>query len=567
LTQFASDQLFESGYFSYAAIFMIGLLASVMLVIKAIRINGTICFNAIDLSFVAFAVLLSLRWIGTGNSWIYSKAAIAVAIVPIYFFVRQYKQAYHFHWAIVFTGMVQVAVAMLQKTGFLTNINASFQAGGLVGNPNILAMLLLLSLPSAIFIHSTTKPTALKRAIIAYILLALAVITLTKCRSAIVGCIVLGIFFLYKNKRLIVKRSTMLLCAGALGLACSGFVLLNFEKAGSLIGRLLIWQSCLVKIIEKPFLGYGISSFRQVYPEGQRVFLEKNPSPMYLNVADQPQWAYNDFIEFWMEGGLFTALAFLTVLLSVLYYWKAQKRFNISRNNISYLSALIFFILSAFNFAYTAWPVLLVFVVSLAWCARTSNNPIQIRPGRKVNLWLIIALILFSGNVLLGIDAGKNLLFQYQFKNADALPLHGQREFYDRSQERYGLYAPFLFKYAAFLNLEGKKTEALEALLRLNGHARSYQASYQLAGTYLEMNDMKNARVYYEEAIKYLPNRILPRYHLFMIELLDKNYIKADSIRKQIMHLDFKGDTVFINQIKESLWKYNTNEKQNGLIK
>lgn len=566
LTQFSTSQLFEAGYTSYAAIYIIGTLASVMLVIKAIRATGTISFNAIDLSFVAFALLLLLRWIDSDYSWIYSKAAIGFSLIPIYFFVKYFKSIYLIQWAIVFTGVFQIIIAILQKSGLLLNSNTYFVVGGTVGNPNVLAILLLFTILSAFYLLRTSHSPLLKNILVTYALMAFLLIVFTKCRTALFGSIFIGVFLFFRSNWISINRTTRLLWVSVLGVTCLGFVYLMIEKSGSMVGRLLIWHSCFVKIFEKPFWGHGISSFHQVYPEAQRIFLENNLNATYFKLADSPQWAYNDFIEFWLEGGIFTALAFLSVLVSVLYYWKVQKRFNINLNNISYLSVLLFFILSAFNFAYTAWPVLLVFVISLAWCARISINPIQIRLGGKINLWLIIALIFFSGNVLLGIDAGKNLLFQHQLKNADVLPLREQRDFYDRSHERYGLYAPFIFKYAAFLRHEGKKEEAIDALLRLNGHARSFQTSYLLAETYMEMYDIKNARVYYEDAIKYIPNRILPRYHLFMIELLDKNYIKADSIKKQTLRLDFKGDPLFINQIKESLGNYNINKEQINCI-
>lgn len=346
LTQFASDKLADSGYISYMAIFVIGIFASVGIIIKAIRTDNTISFNAIDLSFLTFIFLLLLRWIDSDSSWVYSKATIAIAIIPLYFFVRQYKQIFHFHLAIVICGIVQVVVAILQKIGIFENINASFQVAGLVSNPNILAILLLLSLPSAIFIFSTTKSKTFKVIDVIYIIVSFALIVLTKCRSAIIGCIVIGIFFLYKNKRLIVNRYIKLLCSVVLIISCAGFVYLLFEKSGSLFGRLLIWQSCFMKIVEKPLLGFGISSFHRVYPEAQRLFLETNPSLFYLKFADSPQWAYNDFIELWMEGGLFIALSFIFVLFCVLYYWRAQKQYNIHLNNISYLTVLIFFVVS-----------------------------------------------------------------------------------------------------------------------------------------------------------------------------------------------------------------------------
>ncbi|MDP2887581.1 MAG: O-antigen ligase family protein [Bacteroidota bacterium] len=560
LTQLASNQLFEAGYFSYTAIFIIGTLASVILIIKSIRGDGKICFNAIDLSFIAFTLLLFMRWIGTENSWIYSKAAIAVNLIPIYFFIKSFKSIYLIQWALIFTGVFQIVVSFLQKLSYIQNTNSYFEVGGTVGNPNVLAMLLLFTILSAIYLLYQTRATLTRNLLLTYILLALSIIVFTRCRTAILGIVAVGIFFLTKNNWTPIHRTVRLVLIGVLGLTFSGFLLLIIEKSESLTGRLLIWQASFVKIIGKPLWGYGISSFHQVYPDAQRIFLENNLNSNYSYVADTPKWAYNDFIELWLEGGLFTALAFLMILISVLYCWKLQKHFNFNGDNIAFLAATIFFVLSISNFAFTAWPVLLVFVINLAWCSQLCPNNIQIRIVPKLGFALSLALL--TGSIVVGTATYKNVLFQYKFNKVGGLPLIEQREFYSNSAKRYQNYTPFAFNHAAFLCSENRTQEALSALHHIYNREPSYQTTYQLAETYRKMNDYKNAEIYYEESLKFLSYRILPRYHLFMIELLNKNYVKADSIRKQALYLNYKGDTILINQIKTSLCKYKINENQ-----
>lgn len=562
LTQSATNQLFESGYSSYVAIFIIGTIASVILTIKAIHIDGTIRFNAIDLSFIAFNLILILRSIGSNGSWMYSKAAIAVVIIPIYFFAKHYKPITLIHCALIITGIVQICVSILQKTGYIPNTNIYFEVGGTVGNPNVLAMLLLFSILSAIYLLYHTHSNLTRNFLITYILLALFIIVFTKCRNAILGSILVGVFFLFKNNWVSIHRTARLVLIGALGLTFSGFLFLIIEKSESLIGRLLIWQACFVKISGKPIWGYGDSSFHQVYPDAQRIFLENNLSSNYNYVADTPKWAYNDFIELWLEGGLFTALAFLMILISVLYCWKSQKRFNINGNNIAFLSATIFFVLSFSSFAFTAWPVLLIFVINLAWSSSLCAGNIQINFGRKLRIGFILPIALLTGSVIVGTSAYKNLLFQFQFNKVEGLSYSDQGEFYSRSAKRHQGYAPFAFHHAAFLYSENKTEDALLALHSIYKRQPSYTTTYQLADAYRKMNDLKNAGKYYEESLTFLPDRILPRYHLFMIELLNKNYVKADSIRKQALQFNYKGDTLLINQIKTSLCKYNIYENQ-----
>jgi len=562
LVQFTSAQLFDPSYFSYTSIFLIGIIASIFLVVHSIYPGRSLSLNVIDLSFVTFVFLLQSRWIGTDGSWMYSKAAIGFALIPIYFFVKYYKSIYLIQWAIVLSGIAQIVVAILQMSGLILNTNTYFRVGGTLGNPNVLAMLLLLTIPSAFYLLRRTKSPGLKYFLVTYALMAFLLIGFTKCRTALLGSIFIGIFFLLNNNRISINRITRLIWGSALGVTCAGFIYLVIEKSDSMVGRLLIWQSCFVKIVEKPFWGFGNSSFHEVYPDAQRLFLDGNSTATYLKVADSPQWAYNDFIELWVEGGLITTIGFGMILISLLYYWKTQKHYNITRNNIAFLSAIIFFILAAVNFAYTAWPILLIFIINLAWSSRMCMINTQIKLNHKYRLGLFLALLILSGNLFLGIKTGKNLLFQYHLRQINASSSSDKHQFYSRLKEDYSLYAPFTYSYASLLNSENNQYEALELLHRLNSHDRSFQSSFQLAETYLELSDLKSATHYYEESMKFLPNRIQPYFQLFMIELSEKNFKKAESIKTQILNSDYKGDKSFIKQMKESLLKYEIHERQ-----
>lgn len=560
LAQFASNQLFDPSYFSYTSVFLIGILASVYLVIQSIYASRILSFNVIDLSFVTLIFLLQARWIGTDTSWMYSKAAIGFALISIYFFVKYNKSICLIQWAIVLTGAAQIVVAILQMSGFLLNTNTYFVVGGTVGNPNVLAMLLLLTIISAFYLLRRTHTQHLKNFLITYALIAFLLIVFTKCRTALLGSIFIGIFLFFKYNRISVNRTTRLLWVSALGVISLGFIYLIIEKSDSMIGRLLIWQSCFVKIAEKPLWGFGNSSFHEVYPEAQRLFFEGNSNSTYLRVADAPQWAYNDFVELWIEGGLFSVLAFGMILFSLIYCWKTQKHCNINRNNIAFLSAIIFFILAAVNFAFTAWPILIIFIINLAWSSRMCLNTIRIKFDRKYWVALVLALFLFSYTLILGFKAGKNLLFQYQFKQINTTSSANKYRFYSRLKEDYSLYAPFTYGYASLLNSENNQQEALQLLQLLNSHAPSFQTSFQMAETCLELNDLKNAKLWYNKSIQFLPNRIIPYSQLFMIEVAEKNFKKADTIKSQILNNDFKGDTSFINHVKESLRKYNIHD-------
>lgn len=555
LSQYTWNELYEPGYFSYSAIFLIGIISSFILIRTTIKLNDPINLNIVDLSFLVFVFSMFLRWINSDNSWIYSKAAVTFTTIPVYFSIKQFRSIYLIHWAIILSGTIQIAVFGLQWMGLLHNNNLFFVTGGTLGNPNVLAMVLLLSILSGIFLIKRVRLHFLKYLIRVFLLLALLVIVYTRCRTAILAGIFIGFFILFKNIW-IANRVTKPLRIGTLLGASTLFIFLLFEKSESLIGRYLIWQSSFVKICEKPFWGHGISSFHQVYPDAQRLFLETNSNTNFLKLADTPQWAYNDFLELWLEGGIFTVLAFIGILISILYCWKTQKQFNINRNNLAFLSATIFFIFAAVNFAYTAWPIFLIFIFNLAWSARTCRNIIQVKLIPILRLELVLALLLVFSNIILGIETGKTILFQYKLKRVDSLPKIRQHEFYLDSKEKYKFYAPFVYHDVSHLKRENKQQEALLLLHQLNNQAPSFETNYQLAESYLEESDLNNALIFYKKSTDFLPNRINPYFQIFMIELSEKEFKKADSIKTWILHNDFKGDEKIAEKIKTTLKRY-----------
>jgi O-antigen ligase len=73
-------------------------------------------------------------------------------------------------------------------------------------------------------------------------------------------------------------------------------------------GRNVIWQGALMKITERPIFGFGPRTFEQIFP-------------LRNQLEDKliASW-HNDFLQIYMESGLFALIAFLWIIATIYYY-------------------------------------------------------------------------------------------------------------------------------------------------------------------------------------------------------------------------------------------------------
>lgn len=75
-------------------------------------------------------------------------------------------------------------------------------------------------------------------------------------------------------------------------------------------GRLLLWTDVLELIKEKPILGYGAGS-------GKQVLLKKYEEKQHVIFFEEQYNAHNTYLEFWLQGGIFLMLLYIGLLTSI----------------------------------------------------------------------------------------------------------------------------------------------------------------------------------------------------------------------------------------------------------
>ena len=96
------------------------------------------------------------------------------------------------------------------------------------------------------------------------------------------------------------------------------FILLFQLKADSARGRLLIWKNTCTAVMEKPLMGYGPGSFQMVYGKAQAAYFAAGNGTMEeKRVAGYAEYAFNEYLQFCLEGGIVLLLLILSFGISV----------------------------------------------------------------------------------------------------------------------------------------------------------------------------------------------------------------------------------------------------------
>ncbi len=235
-------------------------------------------------------------------------------------------------------------------------INKGDSIAGLFSNPNYAASWIVLVLPFAAMLLKKENLSILKKSIVfLFYLLFIYVILLTGSRNGFLGIIITALCF-YSYKRILKFLIFLFSCflinnlLGFLIKEDSQFVkiydpthLINkLSDLNTYIPRLEIWNSTLLRILERPFLGWGGSTFS---------FLNRQNDPSFLlpnNMIDA-QHAHNIALELAHNFGIPLSIILITFISLILfrswiYLFRENSNTHFSIEKAFFVSASIAFL-------------------------------------------------------------------------------------------------------------------------------------------------------------------------------------------------------------------------------
>ncbi|WP_429884415.1 O-antigen ligase family protein [Geoalkalibacter halelectricus] len=283
---------------------------------------------------------------------------------------------------------------------------ASPRITGMYGQPNLFALFLSLVLLGFFYRHlhgdfqggrltgRLVWLRALPVALVAFVffqtgsrngLLAISLISLLMAYFIIKGCYL-------TNFRQVRGRLLSLLGGIFAGYVVFSLMALDGGATRSLVSsvgdlsidtRFVLWGAALLMGFERPFLGTGFGNFNYLLADTQNVAQEK--LRFLFEARTYTNWAHNEYLQLFAEGGIFAFLLFtglaLYILKRLIVGVVREGRGNDPAFVYSHLMLLPFFFMAFFSWPFRFAPLLALFAVILG-CALSHGPTITWRPSR-----------------------------------------------------------------------------------------------------------------------------------------------------------------------------------------
>jgi len=391
--------------------------------------------------------------------------------------------------------------------------------------------------------------------IILLCIVCIAVSGILKSRAFCLGFLVSlwsFIFILYPNhkRRVLLAGLFLILCATSLAYQW---------KLSSSLGRVFIYKISFAILRDHYISGIGFGAFKRVYMDYQAAYFAKGHfSVRELLLADNTFYAFNDYLQIIIEGGIMGAVIVLGYLFVLIRFLISSFHSN---DLIIYRAAFLLYLAISVAAFFThiydrpIFQVLAAISISIllyhTFPAFLKRNFRLYVPG-SVLIILLIVLVNFIGRVV-----------HYRAYNEYAEGIHlneagFKKEALDKLKRIYPELqnnSEYLAYYGQQLLNNGQTTEAVRILdqalkiITFNDLYNELGQCYYLSGEYAK------AEAAYITAINMVPNRFVSRYDLYKFYRQTGQPDKAVIVGRAILNLPVKISSSMITYIKSIISK------------
>ena len=318
------------------------------------------------------------------------------------------------------------------------------------------------------------------------------------------------------------------------------YVLFSYlMKQSSANGRGITWWVSGYSIMEHPWTGTGIGSFKHQYARTMVKLTEGMPDGS-LQSADVLDYAFNEWMHIGVEQGLVGLLFAGCTALLLLHY---------ARNEGSTLKCClpVLLITSIFSYTFELLPFQIIIVVIMAHLSCT-----QAKTGRRsVTSGICYAIL----SITLCLTPVQQLRHRAKMnKEYDRIARYAGAHFIPDCYEMLPWMSDnpkFLFNFSKILR-EEKRWNDSNAILR-QGELVSNDPMFVVmqGNNYADMEEPDLAEACYQRAYRMLPNRIYPLYKLMQLYKDIKEPKKCLSIAERVVAFPVKVESPATRDMKK----------------
>lgn len=524
-----------------------------------------VCFSPFDFVLLSFC-LAGLCITFFHVEAITTKCISLLLLLCLYFYLRvflsQNKLFFPFLLVvIVATGLVEAVWGLKQLYGFATSQHNLFKTTGSFFNPGPYAGYLAVVLPIALSGWLNPAVSTSKMVVslckwfccltfIAIILILPATMSRAAWLAASVGCLIVcygkyadkikGYCSLHK-KRVIQVGSVLAICVVLI------LIGIYYLKRDSANGRLLIWKTSLNVLANRPG-GVGVGRFSRAYGEGQAAyFATGNASAWEEQVAGNPEYAFNEYLQVAVEWGVIPFLLFIVMIVwSIIVGYKRKYWAPLAA-----LGSLLVFATMSYPFSVLPFGILLVVLLSMihstiVW--QVNKRPFYVYA-------ILLVCILLTGYSLYNrypkYQSYKkwNMAQVFYTMNNYGVAAKEYKELYPQLNDRI----QFLFEYGRILSQTGSYEES-NLVLHQASQVSCDPMIYNIMGkNHQAMQHYDLAEEAFLKSTYLVPSRIYPWY--LLTKLYDEMGLKDKAIQtaKIVLVKEPKVHSPAVDEMREEV--------------
>ncbi|WP_163265107.1 O-antigen ligase family protein [Dysgonomonas sp. 216] len=417
-------------------------------------------------------------------------------------------------------------------------------------NPNIMAIIICLSIPACFHIFSRRKKRILYLSL--YSALTIFALIILECRTAFIGLLFISIIVAGKviGLNIIPRfRYKLFFVIPVFLIFCAFLFSLHLKKQNSSDSRLTIWSIASNMISAKPVFGYGYGQFQKEYNLQQAEYFntETHTEQERIN-AGFTTTCYNEYIQHAIMGGIIGCSLLLALMVSLIHVgWK-----NRNKQYIPLAGIVAFAVMSFFNFTIESPPIFFMFVIYasiLIGNTADPSRPIYNSLHKKIivaGLFIAFAFIVTSlqkYNAQKELAYINDLIFKKELEKAD-YPLHSIEPKISTSEAFYRIKARHYILKQDYINA----LKAIETSLKYTSAPSVLLEKAQLDE---KTGNLAAAESCYKLVCGIEPHLFKPRVMLMEMYLRNNNIENARIIAHEITSMNPKVNSEKVTKYKE----------------
>lgn len=575
----------QDGFHTYKLILITFFIGLTCLVIACSKLGSLSIQRNITKPFlilIGFAIAWFSYCIYLDPSFFYNLAFIYDTLLIIFFFclltILRIKQIRNFVITCLFSLLaLTLIIGILQAVGVINPYSADFKITGTFLNPGPYSCMisLLVVIPITILSHRgrLAEPTyflfrpSYEPLLVATVIFSVTLMVLTNIRTAYVAMIITSLVMFLNLKHAgskYFKLKTLALFIIAIGISMG---LASLSKKKSAFGRIFIWETALKEHQATNVFGNGYHNFERKYNLLQASYFIKHPDPNSeeANLAGNVGYAYNEFVEIYLNYGIIGLLGVITLMFYIAIKYYKNYKANDFGSHLSFYLLLSTLFMCCFSYPLSMPVNKLVFTAALAlffsWDPINESNIITPKYAHLIGRSLLVIFLIFA----LFISILHYKAYKSWYKADTALR---QNRDYDLSanilKTNYHLLVSngkYLTYYGKVLFLNHEISEAISVLEKAKEFSSDPLIYYTLGQCYTAIDNDIKAAANFNTAIAVTPNLIYPRYLYWKSRVQKNDHVQAIAIAEVILKIKEKVVSPATEDMKKAVLNYLSQHK------